>query len=144
MRPGKAPAGDEVLRPLEHHAHALELVQTQRRLLAGAPDAPGAFGADARHPQQHFKGRTVHIHREQPVVLHRPVAFGVQIGVEVGVVPVQKFLCLELVKAEQPVCLIEPMLPQQRRLGVQRGQAGVLGHRDVGGVKHPFQVILIV
>ena len=40
-------------------------------------------------------------------------------------IPVQKFLCLELVKAEQPVCLIEPMLPQQRRLGVQRGQAGV-------------------
>jgi len=77
-------------------------------------------------------------------MLHRPVALWVQIGVEVGVVPVQKFLCLELVKAEQPVCLIEPMLPQQRRLGVQRGQAGVLGHRDVGGVKHPFQVILIV
>ena len=77
-------------------------------------------------------------------MLHRPVALGVQIGVEVGVVTVQKLLCLELVKAEQPVCLIEPMLPQQRRLGIQRRQAGVLGHRDVGGVKHPFQVILIV
>ena len=37
---------DEILRPLEHHPHALELVQPQRRLLAGAPDAPGAFGAD--------------------------------------------------------------------------------------------------
>ena len=56
----------------------------------------------------------------------------------------QKFLCLELVKAEQPVCLIEPMLPQQRRLGVQRGQAGVHGHRDVGGVEHPFQTVLLV
>ena len=36
------------------------------------------------------------------------------------------------------------MLPQKRRLGVQRGQAGVLGYRDVGGVEHPLQAVLPV
>ena len=44
--------------------------------------------AHARHTQQHFKGGAVHIYREQPVVLHGPVAFGVQIRVEAGVVPI--------------------------------------------------------
>ena len=88
VRPGKAPAGDEILRPLEDNAHPFQLVQPQCRLPPGIPDPAGTFGANARHPQQHLEGGAVHIHREQPVVLHGPVAFGVQIGVEVGVVPI--------------------------------------------------------
>ena len=144
MRAREPFAGDEILCPLEHHAHALELIQPETGQLAGVPDAPGALGADARHPQQHFKGCTVHIHREQPVVLHGPVAFGVQIRVKALVFLVQNFVCLELVEPQQPVGLIQPVLPQQRRFGVQGRQAGVLGHRDVGGVEHPLQAVLLV
>ena len=39
VRPGKAPAGDEILRPLEHDAHPLQLVEAEGRQPPGVPDA---------------------------------------------------------------------------------------------------------
>ena len=51
---------------------------------------------------------------------------------------------MESIISEQPVRLIEPVLPQQRGLGVQRGQAGILGHGDVGGVEHPLEAVFLV
>ncbi len=144
VRTRKTLAGDEILCPLEHHAHALQLVQPKAGKLARVPDAPGAFGADARHTQQHFKRRAVHIYRKKPVVLHGPVAFWVEVGVEALVGFIQNFVCLELVKPQQPISLIQPVLPQKRGFGVQRRQAGVLGYRDVGGVEHPLQAVLPV
>ena len=74
---------------------------------------------------------SVHVHREQPVVLDGPVAFRVEIGVEALVVLIQYLVGLELVEPQQPVGLIEPVFPQERRLRVQRRQAGVIRHRDI-------------
>ena len=48
-----------------------------------------------------------------------------QIGVEALVVLIQYLVGLELVEPQQPVGLIEPVFPQERRLRVQRGQAGL-------------------
>ena len=78
------------------------------------------------------KGAAVHVHREQPVVLDGPAAFRVEIGVEALVVLIQYLVGLELVEPQQPVGLIEPVLAQQRRLGVERGQKRVLDYRHIG------------
>ena len=104
----------------------------------------GRFRPDAGNAQKVGILSRVDLHRKQLHMAQRPVAFRVELCMKVRVGFIEQFIRLKTVEAEQPVCLIEPMLPQQRRLGIQRGQAGVLGHRDVGGVKHPFQVILIV
>ena len=77
-------------------------------------------------------------------MLHGPVALGVKVGVEVLVTLVQNLVRLELVEPQQPVRLIKPMLPQQRGLGVQRREAGILGDGDVGRVKHPLEAVLLV
>ena len=66
------------------------------------------------------------------------MALGVQQGIEVRMGLVQELLGLEAVKPQQPVRLVQPVLPQQGRLGVQRGQKGVLHHRNIGGVEHAF------
>ena len=128
----------------EHHAHSFQLGQAQRRLPAGRPDALGAFGADARHPQQHLKGGAVDVYGEQLVVLHSPAALGVQAGVEVGVLRVQQLLCPEVIEPQQPVCLVQPVLPQQRGLCVQSRQACIGGYRDVGRVEYPFELVVLV
>ena len=86
VRPRKAPAGDEILCPLEHDAHPLQLVEAEVGQPPRLPDAAGALGADARHPQQHLEGGTVDVHREQPIVLDGPVALGVEVGVKALVV----------------------------------------------------------
>ena len=41
----------------------------------------------------------------------RPVGLGIKIGVEVGMIFIQQFLCPKTVKPQQPVCLVEAMLP---------------------------------
>ena len=75
---------------------------------------------------------------------HRPAALGVQVGAEIGAGLIQDFLRPELVKPQQPVGLVQPVLPHQGRLGVQGGQAAVLCHRDVGRVKDPLEAVLVV
>ena len=77
-------------------------------------------------------------------MLDRPVAFRVQIGVEVRMIGVQNLVRFELIEPQQPVRLIEPVLPQQRGLGIQRGQAGILGHGDIGGVELPLEAVFLV
>ena len=53
-------------------------------------------------------------------------------------------MCAKAVKTEQPVRLIEPVLAQERRLGVERGQKRILYHRHIRGVKHALEPVLIV
>ena len=45
------------------------------------------------------------------------------------------------VKPQQPVCLVEAMLPQERRFGVQRGEERTLYHRNIGGIEHSLEAI---
>ena len=55
-----------------------------------------------------------------------PVAFGVQQRIEIGTIRRQQLFSLESVKAQQPVRLVEAMLPQQRHLGCREGAAADL------------------
>ena len=73
-----------------------------------------------------------------------PAAFGVHPGVEVLAVLIQQFLRPEAVKPQQPVCLVEAVLPQEGRLCVPGGQQGVFYHRDVSGIEHPFQSVAVI
>ena len=49
-----------------------------------------------------------------------------------------------MIIAQQPVRLIEPVLPEQRRAGGGRGQAGIAVHWQIGGIKDPLQCIFFV
>ena len=74
-----------------------------------------------------------------------PGTLGVHPGVEVGVGLVQQLLRPEVVEPQQPVGLVQPVLPQQGRLEVlPGGEEGTVGHRHIGGEKHPFQLILVI
>ena len=75
---------------------------------------------------------------------NRPTAFRIQPGIEVRVSLVQQLGGTKTIKPQQPVCLIEPMLPQQRRLGIQRGQETVFYYRNIGRVKHSFETIFLI
>ena len=77
-------------------------------------------------------------------MLKGPAALGVHLGVEVRVACVQQLLRPEAVKPQQPVRLIQPVLPQQGRLGVPGRQQGVLHHRHIGGVEHPFEPVAVI
>ncbi|MNY52641.1 hypothetical protein D3C86_1883310 [compost metagenome] len=48
-----------------------------------------------------------------------PAAFRIQQRVEVGRGFIQQLLSLKAVETQQPIRLIEPVLPQQRRFGVE-------------------------
>ena len=73
-----------------------------------------------------------------------PAAFGVQTGVKGRGLLVQQLLRTEPVKPQQPVRLIEPMLPQQGRLGLLGVEKGTFHHRHIGGEKYPFQLIPVI
>ena len=70
-----------------------------------------------------------------------PVAFGVQVGIEVRMLLVEDLGGGKLVEAQQPVGLIQPVLAQQRGFGVQRGQQRILGHRNVGGAGYALVLL---
>ena len=75
---------------------------------------------------------------------NRPTAFGIQPGIEVRVSLIQQLGGTKTIKPQQPVRLIEPMLPQQRRLGIQRGQEIVFYYRHIGRIKHSFEPVLLI
>ena len=74
----------------------------------------------------------------------RPVALGVQPWVKVRVGIIQQLGGLKAVKPQEPVRLVQAMLPQQRRFGVQGWQKTVLHHRYIRGVEHALQPVLAI
>ena len=73
-----------------------------------------------------------------------PVALGVHQRIEVRVLLVQQLLGPEAVKPQQPVRLIQAVLPQQRGLRILGGQQTVLDYRYIGGIEHSFETVLLV
>ena len=57
---------------------------------------------------------------------------------------VQNFVGREVIKAHQPVGLIEPVLAQERRARGQRGQAAVAHHRHIGREEHALEAVFFV
>ena len=74
-----------------------------------------------------------------------PVALGVQGLVEVGAALVQDLSGGEAVEPQQPIRLVEAVLPQQGRLEPRgHGQALVVGDGHIGGEKPPLQPVFPV
>ena len=69
----------------------------------------------------------------------RPAALGIQPRVEVRVRFVQQLRRMKAIKPQEPVRLIETVLPQQRRLCIQGRQQTVLHHWHIGGIEYPLQ-----
>ena len=72
-----------------------------------------------------------------------PVALGIEQRVEGGMLFVEQLADREAVEAQQPVGLVQPVLPQQGRRHVL-GQQRIGAHRDISGVKHPLEGVLFV
>ena len=72
------------------------------------------------------------------------MTLGIQQGIEVRMGFIQQLLGPEAVKAQKPVGLIQPVFPQQGRFGIQRREQGVLHYRDISGVEHAFETILLI
>ena len=71
-----------------------------------------------------------------------PAALGVQTGIQIGLVFIQNLIRLEVVKPQQPVGLIEPVLAEKGRLEPLGGrEEGAVGHGHVGGVKDPLEAV---
>ena len=87
----------------------------------------------------------VYLYREPVQVGQGPGALGVQLGVQGGPVWGEELLRLEVVEPQQPVRLVQPVLPEQGRPeGLGGGEQRVCPHRDVGGEEHPLKAVLPV
>ena len=137
-------AGDEILRPLDHHANTLEFGQAQILRAPRLDDAQSTLGADARHPQQLLLRGGIDLHWEKRRVPHGPGTFGIEVRVKIRLILGQQFPCRKMVVPQQPIRLVEPVLPQQGRGGVRRGQTAVRYHWQIGRVKHAPQRIFFV
>ena len=74
----------------------------------------------------------------------RPAALGVQPWVKVRVGVIQQLGGLKTVKPQEPVRLVQAMLPQQRRFSVQGRQQAIFHHRYIRGVEHALQPVLAI
>ena len=107
-------------------------------------DTVGALGTDARHTQQRRPVRRVYLHGKKRRMPQRPGAFRVKVRVKVRLFLRQQLPRRKMIIPQQPVRLIQPMLPQKGRLGLQGRQAAVLDHRQIRRVKHTLQRIFLV
>ncbi len=131
-------AGDEILGALHDNAHFFKILVLQFSCAAGVENPLCRYRPDSWHPEQFLQGGCVDLYREKFRVFQCPTAFGVYQGIEIGVILVQQFLCAEAVETQQPVRLVQAVLPQQRRLCIQCGQKGIFYNGHIGGVKYPF------
>ena len=105
-------------------------------------DAPRTDRPDSGHAQQRLILRAHDLHGELLRVADCPEALRVDTRVEVRVLLVEQLLGAKTVKPQEPVRLIEPVLAQERRLGVKRGEQAALDDGDIGGVEHAFETVL--
>ena len=73
-----------------------------------------------------------------------PVTFRIQKNIEIRPGRTEEIIRLKPVIAQEPVCLIKPVFPQERRSRVQGGKIPILIQRNIGGEENSFQIILLV
>ena len=96
----------------------------------GGKYAPGAGGADTGNAQKSTQVGGHDLHWKLLRMGDGPVAFRIQHRVKIRVLVIQKLIGPEAIKPQEPICLIQPMLPQKRRLSVQVGKQRIFhnGH----------------
>lgn len=93
------------------------MCHTTRKPGSGPHRCAGRGDADAGDAQQSVVRRPVDFDREKLRMAQGPAGLGVQVEVEIRRLVSQYLIGFELVEAQQPVSLVEAVLPQERRLG---------------------------
>lgn len=78
-------------------------------------DAFGIADSQAGNSQEHLEGSAVEVKWEKMAVPKSPRKLGVDIEIEVGLFLGGDLMDSKPIKAEEPICLIEAMFPNQRR-----------------------------
>ena len=84
----------------------------------GLTDASGADNSDSWNSEKHFVRTPVDLHRKLIQISERPVALRIQSDIKRIMGFTEKLVCAESIKPQQPVRLIQPVFPQQRRLRI--------------------------
>jgi len=110
--------GDKILRPFEHDAQFFKAGKVEATRPAGRRDPLRASKPDARYAQQRFVRCAVDLDRELLGMVKRPVAFGIQKGIELRISLIEQLGRRKAIKPQQPVRLVQPVFAQQRRFCV--------------------------
>lgn len=131
-------AGNKIDSAFQHHAHGFQRRETDRAGAAGLKDPSGRLGADAWNSQQCLVVRPGDLYRKLLQMSQCPVALRIQVGIEKRTLFREKFLCLETIKTEKKVSLVQTVFPPQRWSQAGLGHGGILIHIDKGRVKYSF------
>ncbi len=75
-------------------------------------------------------------------MMKRPAAFWIQCRIKIGAGFIQQFFGSEAVKTQQPVGLVQAMLPQEGRLAAFGRQQSMFCYRNISGVKDALEMII--
>lgn len=79
-----ATAGDKIMCAFQNYAHSFQIVKIQTAILSGISDPAGGFWPDSGNPKQRGIRCFFNFHWKVFEMAQRPVAFGIQQFIEVG------------------------------------------------------------
>ena len=135
---------EKILGPFHDNTKFPEIFRMKRACPAGRQDPPGRDHTYPGNPQQSFIVCLVYFNREEMGVGQGPAAFRIHTGIKIPVFFIQKLFCPESIESKQPVCLIEPVFPQQRGFYILSGKQRVFYHGYIGRIEHTFEPVLII
>ena len=130
-------AGDEITCPIVGYPDLAQLRRPQGGAPASANDLLRSPHPYARHAQQQLVGSGVHLERKHVEMVDCPIRLGIEVEVEIRMFLVDDFRNVEPVEPQQPIGLIQPVLPVELH-GVGLGQTYVVVHRQIGAEEHPL------
>ena len=74
----------------------------------------------------------------------RPAALGIEQRVKVRLAFVEQLAGAKAVEPQQPIRLIESVLAEKRRLGIERRLERIFHHRHIGRVENTLEVIGVI
>ena len=125
----------EVLRTLHRHLQPGQIGKGQS---SEAPDCYDAFhipNAKAGNSQQRFLTRFVHVDRKEFTIAESPRELWIFIQGEIAIIGCRQLIGFETVEAQEPVGLVESMLPDQGYLGCGEEWVRVRNRAESGIVR---------
>ena len=143
---------DERSRPFYHYSHFLQLFhRVDSMVTVDFYNSPGSYRSDSRHAQQVGIVGFVYIYRKKPGLVPGYHQLGVSFQGKVAIFPDGQFdfLRRKIIFSEEPLCLIEPVLPRKTirlpaRLGLLSRDGRVPQSLLIRAEIHPRQTQLTV
>ena len=127
-------ACNEILGFLHHDTHLLQLPCPQTGISAGDDDQFRRLHPDTGYAKKHLVIRLIDIDWELLRMAQRPTELRIDFQIEVRIGIVHDLIHFELIEAQEPVRLIQTVLPNQRRLLQGRQPIIVFIDRDKTGI----------